>query len=46
MDKAIELKAIPFDMPKAEYSHEGEYCTFDYIIKKYNLKDPVLHQIA
>lgn len=46
MDKAIELKAIPFDMPKVEYSHEGEFCTFDYIIKKHKLKDPVLHQIA
>lgn len=46
MDKAIELNAIPFDTPKVEYSHEGEMCTFDYILKKHKLKDPVLHQIA
>jgi len=46
MAKAKELNAIPFDMPKAEYSHEGEFCTFDYIIKKHKLKDPVLHQMA
>jgi len=46
MDKAVELNAIPFDMPKAEYTHEGERCTFDFILKKHKLKDPVLHRIA
>ena len=46
MDMAIELNAIPFDMPKAEYSHVGDFCTFDYILKKHKLKDPVLFQIA
>lgn len=46
MDKATELNAIPFDTPKAEYSHAGELCTFDFILKKHNLNDPVLHQIA
>jgi hypothetical protein len=46
IDKAAELNAIPFDMPNTEYSHIGELCTFDYILKKHNLKDPVLHQIA
>lgn len=46
MDKAVEFNAIPFDMPHAEYAHKGELCTFDYILKKHNLKDPVLHQIA
>ena len=46
MDKAIELNAITFDMPDAEYTHKGELCTFDYFLKKHNLKDPVLHQIA
>lgn len=46
MDKAIEYNAIPFDMPNAEYTHEGELCTFDFILKKHDLKDPVLHRIA
>lgn len=45
-DKAKELEAIPYDIPGAEYSHEGEYCTFDYIIKKHLITDPVLQQIA
>jgi len=44
--KAKELNAIPYDIPGAEYSHEDEYCTFDYIVKKHQLKDPALEQLA
>jgi hypothetical protein len=45
-DKARELDAIPFDIPGAEYSHYGEECTFDFIIKKHNITDPALLQLA
>src|SRR6266702_1495665 len=45
-DKAKELNAIPFDIPGAEYGHEGERCTFDLILKKHNLTDPALVQLA
>lgn len=45
-EKAAELNAIPYDIPGAEYSHEGEYCTFDYIIRKHYLDDPALRQLA
>lgn len=44
--KAAELNAIPFDIPNVEYSHEGELCTFDFILKKHQLYDPALHQLA
>lgn len=44
--KAHELDAIPYDILGAEYSHEGAYCTFDYIIKKHKLTDPFILQIA
>jgi hypothetical protein len=44
--KAKEINAAPYDIPGAEYSHEGDSCTFDFIIKKHDLKDPALHQIA
>jgi len=44
--KATELEAIPYDIPGAEYSHEGELCTFDYIIKKHKLTNPALLQMA
>lgn len=45
-NKARELDAIPYDIPGAEYSHEGECCTFDYIVKKHQLTDPAIHQLA
>ncbi len=45
-DKAKELNAIPYDILGAEYTHEGDKCTFDYIIKKHNLVDTALLQIA
>lgn len=45
-DKAKKLDAIPYDIPGAEYTHEGERCTFDYIIKKHKLSDPAILQIA
>lgn len=41
-----QLDAIPYDIPKVEYSHEGEFCTFDTIIKKHHLSDPALLQLA
>ena len=44
--KSKELDAIPFDLPNVEYTHYGNQCTFDYILKKHKLKDPALHIIA
>ena len=45
-EKAKELNAIPYDIPGAEYSHYGNECTFDFIIKKHKLDDSVLQQLA
>lgn len=45
-DKAKELGAVPYDIPGAEYSHEGGNCTFDFIVKKHGLTDPALLQLA
>jgi len=44
--EAQRLGAIPFDLPEVEYSHYQDRCTFDYIIKKHQLKDPALARIA
>jgi hypothetical protein len=44
--KSNELNAIPYDIPGAEYSHEGDFCTFDYIIKKHTIEDDAVKQIA
>jgi hypothetical protein len=45
-DKVIplgkEMGAIPFDIPEVEYTHYGDECTFDYIIRKHKLTDPAL----
>jgi hypothetical protein len=43
---AEKLGAIPYDIPGTEYSHYGEECSFDYFIRKHELNDPALHQIA
>jgi hypothetical protein len=45
-DKAKQLNAIPYDIPGTEYSHEGDLCTFDYIIKKHHIANPAVHHIA
>ena len=45
-EKAKELDAIPYDIPGAEYSHVGEFCTFDYIITKYQLSDAALEKLS
>lgn len=46
VSKAEELKAIPFDVPGVEYTHYGQDCTFDYLIKKYKITDPAIHAMA
>lgn len=45
-EKAKEFNAIPYDLPGAEYTHEGNYCTFDYIVKKHKISDPAILQMA
>jgi hypothetical protein len=44
--KAKELNAIPYDINGVEYSHEGDFCTFDYIIKKHGIRDAAVDQLA
>jgi len=43
---ARQSGAIPYDMPGAELSHVGELCSFDAIMKKYELRDPALEMLA
>jgi AraC-like DNA-binding protein len=46
LKKSKEFNAIPFDIPEVEYTHYGDECTFDYILKKHQLTDPALKTIA
>jgi hypothetical protein len=39
MGMARRQGAIPFDVPNVELGHHGPECSFDAIIKKYNLSD-------
>lgn len=43
---ARETGAIPFDVEGVELSHEGPLCSFDALLKKYQLGDPHLHELA
>lgn len=38
--------AVPFDVPGVELGHHGPECSFDAIIRKYNLSDPALERLA
>jgi len=46
MQVAAKQPAIPFDVPNVELGHHGPECSFDAIIKKYNLTDPALRMLA
>lgn len=43
---ADEQGAIPYDVPEVELGHHGDGCSFDAIIRKYELKDPALLRLA
>lgn len=38
--------AIPYDVPGVEMTHDGDLCSFDAFLKKYDLTDPALQQLA
>jgi hypothetical protein len=44
--KAQELDAIPYDVHGVELTHDGELCSFDAFLKKYNLDELELHYLA
>jgi hypothetical protein len=44
--EADRLGAIPYDIPGVELTHDGPFCSFDAILKKYGLKDPTLQRLA
>jgi hypothetical protein len=46
IDKAQKLDAIPYDVHGVELTHDGELCSFDAFLKKYNLDEPELQYLA
>ncbi len=45
---AKDQNATPYDVPNVELGHHGEECSFDAIVKKYELakKEPALAEVA
>jgi hypothetical protein len=37
---------LRFDMFEAEFTHEGEFCTFEVLVQRFGLADPALRAIA
>jgi hypothetical protein len=46
MAVAERTGAIPYDVPDVELGHHGPECSFDAIVKKYDLTDPALRRLA
>jgi hypothetical protein len=44
--EAEKYGAIPYDVPNVELTHVGELCSFDAFLKKYNLNEPALQDLA
>jgi hypothetical protein len=43
---AARRKAVPYDVPGVDFSHEGEFCSFDAFLRRFGLNDRVLHDLA
>ena len=44
--QATRLKAVPYDIPGAPISHEGERCSFDTLLRAFELQQPALDILA
>ena len=42
----VPADAAPFDMRGADLGHHGDDCTFETILRRYELTDPVLWRLA
>lgn len=43
---AAETGAIPYDVPTVELTHDGDLCSFDAFLRRYELQDPALDLLA
>ncbi len=43
---AAALNATPYDIDGVEFTHEGDKCSFDTIIRIYDIRDPALDRLA
>ena len=45
-ESKLPKNAVPFDVFGVEFSHHGEDCTFETLVKVFQLKDPALRALA
>jgi rhodanese-related sulfurtransferase len=43
---AERMGGIPYDIDGVEFTHEGERCSFDTILRIYDIRDPALDHLA
>jgi hypothetical protein len=43
---ALQKNEVRFDMLDAEFTHEGDMCTFEILIQRFNISDKALQTIA
>ena len=46
IDIADELSGVAFDTPGAVIEHDGDLCSFDTLLREFDLNDPILAQLA
>ena len=46
MDPGKRPDAIPFDMAGVEFSHQGDDCTFETLVKRFGIKDQAVRVMA
>src|ERR1700716_625522 len=46
LDVAKSMGATPYDIDGVEFTHEGEPCSFDTILRIFDIKDPALDHLA
>ena len=46
LSQAKESGAIPYDVPAVELTHDGPLCSFDAFLKKYQLNESALQDLA
>jgi len=42
----VPTEAVPFDMRGVEFGHHGDDCTFETLLRRHDIADPVLWRIA
>jgi rhodanese-related sulfurtransferase len=44
--EAARLNAVAYDIPGAPVSHEGEWCSFDVLLRAFEIEDPAVDRLA